>query len=133
MSWLQRVTNVFRRRSLDDEIDEELQFHIDARVDENRAAGMTEAEARRDALVRFGGRAGILERTRDANLVLGVERLWQDLRHGARMFARTPALTAICIVSIAFGTGANVAMFSFTDALLLRPLPVPRPSALVTV
>ena len=133
MSWLQRVTNVLRRNRLDDEIDEELQFHIDARIDENLAAGMTEAEARRDALVRFGGRAGVLERTRDANLVLGLERLWQDLRHGARMFARTPALTAICIVSIAFGTGANVAMFSYTDALLLRPLPVPQSSAVVTV
>src|SRR5262245_13401605 len=111
MSWLQRVTNVFRRRDLNADIDEELQFHIDARIEENVAAGMTEADARRDAFARFGSRAGARERTRDANLVLFVERAWQDLRHGARMFVRNPALTAICIVSMAFGTGANVAMF----------------------
>ena len=57
----------------------------------------------------------------------------QDLRHGARVFARKPALTIIAIVSIAFGTGANVAMFSLADNLLLRPLPVPRPSEMLTV
>ena len=56
------------------------------------------------------------------HLVVSVERLWQDLRHGARVFARNPSLTLISIVSIAFGTGANVAIFSMTDALLLRPL-----------
>ena len=67
------------------------------------------------------------------HLTLSIERVWQDLRHGARMFARTPALACICIVSIAFGTGANVAMFSMVDALLLRPLTVPRPSGVVTV
>jgi predicted permease len=67
------------------------------------------------------------------HLTLSIERVWQDLRHGARMFARTPALASICIVSIAFGTGANVAMFSMVDALLLRPLTVPRPSDVVTV
>jgi hypothetical protein len=59
--------------------------------------------------------------------------LWQDVRHGARVFAKHPGFTSIAIVSIAFGTGANVAMFSLADALLLRPLPVPRPSELVTV
>jgi putative ABC transport system permease protein len=62
-----------------------------------------------------------------------LEHLLQDLRHGGRVLARTPALTAICIISIAFGTGANVAIFSMADALLLRPLPVPRPSDVLTV
>src|SRR5437870_10068186 len=65
--------------------------------------------------------------------VLGAERLWQDLRHGARVFLRNPALTIIAITSIAFGTGANVAIFSVADALLLRPLPVMRPSELLSV
>jgi predicted permease len=62
-----------------------------------------------------------------------IERLWQDLRHGCRMFAKNPAFTAIAVISIAFGTGGNVAIFSAADALLLRPLPVPRPSELITV
>src|SRR3954466_7135091 len=60
-------------------------------------------------------------------------RFLHDLRHGLRACARTPALTAICVLSIAFGTGANVAIFSMADALLLRPLPLPRPSDVVTV
>ena len=59
--------------------------------------------------------------------------LWGDVRHGARVFAKHPGFTAIAVISIAFGTGANVAMFSLADALLLRPLPVPRPGELVTV
>ena len=61
------------------------------------------------------------------------ERVWQDVRHAGRVFARQPAFTAIAVISIAFGTGANVAMFSVADALLLRPLPVHRPDELVTV
>ena len=59
--------------------------------------------------------------------------LWRDVRHGARVFAKNPGFTAIAVISIAFGTGANVAMFSLADALLLRPLPVPRPSELITI
>ena len=62
-----------------------------------------------------------------------IERLWQDLRHGCRVFAKSPGFTAIAIISIAFGTGANVAVFSAADALILRPLPVPRPTELLTV
>jgi predicted permease len=133
MSWLDRLTNVVRGRDLNPEIDEELRFHLDSAIDDNVAAGMTEEEARRDALRRFGSRAGLLERTRDANLVIGLERFLQDLRHGARVFARNPSLTLISVVSIAFGTGANVAIFSMTDALLLRPLPVQRPGEILTV
>ena len=62
-----------------------------------------------------------------------VDHVLQDVRHGARVFARNPALTAIAVISIAFGTGANVAIFSVADALLLRPLPVARPSEMLTV
>jgi hypothetical protein len=64
---------------------------------------------------------------------LVAERLWQDLRHGCRMFAKIRGVTAIAVISIAFGTGANVAIFSAADALLLRPLPVARPSELMTI
>ena len=62
-----------------------------------------------------------------------LERIWQDLRHGWRVFAKTPGFTAIAVISIALGTGANVAVFGAADALILRPLPVPRPSELLTV
>jgi predicted permease len=133
VGWLSRFANLFRRRDLNVEIDEELQFHLDARTDENVRQGMALAEARRDALRRFGARAGLRESVRDANLIGQIERLWQDLRHGLRMFVRAPSLAAIAIASIALGTGANVAIFSIADALLLRPLPVPRPSDVVSV
>ena len=94
---------------------------------------MTGDEARRDALRRFGSRARLREQVRDANIFVQVERLWHDVRYGARILARNPALTAIAVISIAFGTGANVAIFSLADALLLRPLPVQRPSDLLAV
>jgi putative ABC transport system permease protein len=66
-------------------------------------------------------------------LALWLERLWHDVRYGCRTFARAPGFTAIAILSIACGTGANVAMFSVADALLLRPLPVPHPDELLVV
>jgi hypothetical protein len=62
-----------------------------------------------------------------------LERIWQDVRHGFRGFTQAPAFTAIAVISIAFGTGANVAIFSAVDALLLRPPPVSRPDELITV
>ncbi len=133
MGWLTRLANLFKRRDLNAEIDEELQFHLDAQIDESVKSGMTPAEARRDAFRRFGGRAGLRESVRDANLIGQIERLWQDLRHGLRVFARSPSLSAIAVASIAFGTGANVAIFSVADALLLRPLPVPRPSDVLSI
>jgi putative ABC transport system permease protein len=77
--------------------------------------------------------SALRERTREANLLVGLEHFLQDLRHGVRMLARNPVLAGICVVSIAFGTGANVAIFSMADALLLRPLPIPQPSEVVTV
>src|SRR5216117_3250435 len=66
-------------------------------------------------------------------MIQWLECVWQDLRHGLRLFAKSPGFTAIAVISIAFGTGANVAIFSAADALLLRPMPVPRPHELLTV
>jgi putative ABC transport system permease protein len=133
VAWLTRLANLLRRRDLNSEIDEEFAFHIDARTEANIATGMTEDEARRDALRRFGSRSGLREQTRDANVLVQIESLWLDLRHGMRMLARNPGLTTIAVVSIAFGTGANVAIFSMADALLLQPLPVLEPSRLLAV
>jgi putative ABC transport system permease protein len=133
MAWLTRLANLVRRRDLNAEIDEEFAFHIDARTQANMAAGMTDDEARRDALRRFGSRSGLREETRDANVAAEIEWLGQDLRHGVRVLARNPGLTTIAVISIAFGTGANVAVFSVADALLLRPLPIAQPSGLLAV
>src|SRR5947209_16249375 len=75
----------------------------------------------------------IPDRRRIPWILLWIERLWQDLRYGARMLARSPGFAAIAIISLAIGIGANCAIFSFADALLLRPLPVARPGDVLTV
>ncbi len=133
MSWLNRFSNLFRRRALNRDLEEELQFHFDARTRDNIAAGMSPDQARQDARKRFGNRMLAKERTREANIFGWMESLGQDLRHGCRMFINTPGFTAVAVVSLALGTGANTAMFSTTDALLLRPLPVERPGDLVNI
>jgi len=133
MAWLNRLSNLLRGRALDQELDEELQFHVDARTADNIAAGMSPAEARHDAARRFGNRTLAKERTREANIFGWLESFAQDLRHGGRMFVRNPGFTAVAVLSLALGTGANTAMFSAADALLLRPLPVASPGDLVNI
>ena len=133
MSWLNRLSNLLRGRTLDQELDEELQFHVDARTADNVAAGMSPAEARQDAARRFGNRTLAKERTREANIFGWLESFAQDLRHGGRMFVKNPGFTAVAVLSLALGTGANTAMFSAADALLLRPLPVASPGDLVNI
>jgi len=121
MSWLNRFSNLFRSR-LDRDLEEELQFHFDARLQDNLAKGMPRQQAKRDAALRFGNRTLAKERTREANIIGWLESFAQDLRHGCRMFAKNPGFTAVAVLSLALGTGANTAMFSAADALVLRPL-----------
>jgi predicted permease len=130
---MNRLSNLFRARALSRELDEELQFHVEARTRDNVAAGMSPAEARRDAAKRFGNRTLAKEQTREANIFGWVESFAQDLRHGCRMFVKNPGFTAVAVISLALGTGANTAMFSAADALLLRPLPVANPGELVNI
>ena len=132
MSWLNRFSNLFRSR-LDRELEEELQFHLDARLEDNLREGMSPQQAKRDAALRFGNRTLAKERTRDANIIGWLESFAQDLRHGCRMFAKNPGFTAVAVLSLALGTGANTAMFSAADALVLRPLPVSHPGELVNI
>jgi predicted permease len=133
MAWLNRFSNLFCRRALNRELEEELEFHMEARARDNIAAGMSAEQARQDAARRFGNRTLAKERTREANLLGWLESFVQDLRHGGRMFVKNPGFTALAVISLALGTGANTAMFSTSDALLLRPLPVANPSELVDI
>ncbi len=133
MPWLTRFSNLFRRRALDRELDEELQFHLDARTRDNMRAGMSAEHASADAARRFGNRPLVRERAREANVLAWLESFLQDLRHGGRMFVKNPGFTAVAVISLALGTGANTAMFSAADAMLLRPLPVSHPNELVNI
>jgi predicted permease len=114
-------------------IHDELRDHIERETLENIEAGMAPAAARAAALRKFGNVLMAAEETRAVWIWQWVERLWQDLVHTARFFSKSPGFVAIAVVSIALGTGANVAIFSGADALLLRPLAVARPDELVTL
>jgi putative ABC transport system permease protein len=127
MAWLDRLINVFRPAKLHNEIDEELRFHIDARIADNTAAGMSAEEARADALRRFGGAVVALERSRDADLFVWLETILQDLRYGARNLRSNPGVTAVAVLSLALAAGASIAIFSVVNAVLLRSFPYKNP------
>ncbi len=125
---------LFRRR--EDHVPSEIQDYLDRETRLNIEAGMTPEEAALAARRKLGPPARVMEETREA--ALGwvwrwLELVWRDVRHGARMFVKNPGFTLTAVLSLAFGTGANVAMFSVADALLLRPLPIPHPREIMSV
>jgi predicted permease len=130
MTWL---TRVLQRRRLEDQLDAELREHFNRLVDDYRRAGATDAEAQRRARLEFGGLDQIKEACRDARGTRWLEDTIQDVRYGARAFRKTPGFTAVAIATLALGIGANLTIFSVLDALLLRPLPVPNASRLITL
>jgi predicted permease len=123
MAWTTRFANLFRINRLDAEIDEELQFHVDARVRDNLAAGMTAGEARREAVRRFGSPLHAREAARDADVFVWLETIAQDVRYAIRGLAKNPGVTAVVILSLGLAIGATTAIFSLVNAVLLRALP----------
>lgn len=120
------------RRRVDGETDDELQFHIDHETAANIARGMSPAEARRVALRDLGGLAQTTEAVRDVRM-MWLDSLWRDARYAVRTLRRTPAFTASALATLALVIGANSAVFSLADAILLRPLPYPQPDRLARV
>ncbi len=126
-----RILAAFRRAPLDADLDAEIASHLDAAVEENIRLGMAPEEARRRALVRFGGVAQAVESHREARGLPALDVLGQDLRFTLRSFRRDRAFAAVVILVLGLGIGANVAVFSVVNALLLRPLPFRNPDRLV--
>ena len=128
---LRRVVAFFRRDRLDDELAEEIRLHLDLRRRALIDGGMSPADAEREARRQFGNVTAIRERTRDHWGSVAVAALLQDARFGARMLARSPGLSAVVVLTIAFGAGLNGAVFlQFNDAFL-RPPDLPNPETLV--
>jgi predicted permease len=128
-----RLRSLFRREAVESEADTELRFHFDQQVEKNLKSGLTRAEAIRRARLDFGGHEQLKEEIRDARGVSLMETLFQDIRYGLRILGRTPAISCVAVLSLALGIGANTAIFSLIDTVMLRMLPVHRPEELVQV
>ncbi len=133
MSIVRRIANLFSRSEVQQEIDEELRAHIEMRVEDNLAAGMTEAQARRDALLRFGNRTAMRERVTTADTALGLENILRDVRYALRQMRRSPGFAISAVLTLALGIGANVVVFSVLNAIILKPLNVPNSEGLYEV
>lgn len=132
-SWLRRLWNAVSPGRVEREIEREVSFHIAERADELRGAGFSEREAMRRAQARFGNPLLHAERTRDAHVVRWLDTLVRDARYAVRTLLRRPGFTATVVLTLALGIGANTAIFSALDAVILRPLPFPDPDRLVQV
>src|SRR5947209_16634957 len=123
-SIVQRLTALFRRRRLEDDLDDELRSHLEMSAELNLRKGMTAADARREALRSFGGIEQTKEIYRQYRGLPMIENFLQDLRFGFRMLRRNPGFSTLAILCLTLGIGANAAVFSWIEGVLLRPFPL---------
>jgi putative ABC transport system permease protein len=128
-----RLRSLFRRRQVDQELDEEIREHLDHLTNNYIAKGLAPREAREAALREFGGVVQAKENCRDARKVNWLQNLVQDVRFGVRMLRKSPGVTAVVVIALALGVGANTSIFSIVDGFLLRPLPVPSPEQITVL
>src|SRR5580704_15144157 len=131
-AWL-RVKALAKRRRLERDLEEELQFHLAKRAEKNRALGLGADDAQAAARRRFGNVTLVKEDCRERWIFSWMETLWRDARYAARILAKSPGFAAVVIFSLALGIGANTAVFSVMNAVLLHGLPYEHPEELVTI
>src|SRR5262249_41779671 len=122
MSLLNRLTALFRSRKLERDLDDELRSHMEMRAEDNVAEGMSEEDARQDAVQRFGNLALIKEATRSERIIGWMESLGQDLRYALRVMRKKPGFSAMAVVIVGGGIGASTTLFSVTETALRRGL-----------
>lgn len=128
-----RLLFYLRRDKFDQELEEEMRFHLEMKTEENLRSGMDRKEARFAAQRQFGNQTLLREVSREMWRFKWLETVWQDLRYGVRMLTKKPAYSAIAVLTLALGIGANTAIFSVVNAVLLKPLPFAAPDELMAL
>src|SRR5687768_8232285 len=134
-SAMRKILNMLRgrRARMEQDLERELQYHLDRRVQDMVAAGLPEAEARRRATIELGGVDQVQEDVRDTWVSRGLDDASRDVRYAARSLRRHPGFTVTAVLSLAIGIGASAAIFSLMDQVLFRLLPVQEPERLVLI
>jgi predicted permease len=127
------LRNLFRKQQVESQLDDEVRAYVDMMTDERTATGMSASEARRAALAEFGGIEQVKQAVREHRSGVGLELLWQDVRYGLRQFWRNPGFTVTVILTLGLSIGANTAIFSIVNALMLKSLPYSHPERMGTI
>ena len=125
--------NLFHKDRVEQEFTEEIQAYLDLLTETKIRQGLTPREARRNALIELGGVEQVQEKVREIRMGQFIETAWRDVRFGVRALVHSPIFSVVTVLSLALGIGANTAIFSVVNGLLLRPLPYPEPEQIVHV